>query len=446
MKRLFLRFYLGVITILVAAWLLQTWLYGERLAPRYAALAKDVYFGGIRIARQKYLFGEMLERDGDKGAKERLFGEIKQQYAFPVRLHKVAPEVDLGAHGGTDDEPTDGLVLTNGSSFGLSEGAGGFVLARLEAGREDVLVFGPLPQFDGPPIFEVILGVGTVLAICAIGIALLLRPVSRQFELVESTAQQIASGDLSARIGKEGRVGASKLAGAFNNMADRTETMVRTQAELLQAVSHELRTPLSRIHFAVDLIRTASPEEREERLKALELASDDLDKIVGELMTYVRMENTPGAEPSEVVVADAIDALFDKQAIISPDVEFTRGDGVNSGLSVTVDADAFDRAMRNLISNAAKYGRSRVQVEAETTAEHVVIDINDDGPGIPEADRGRVFDPFVRLSQSSGTGVGLGLAIVRRIANRHGGTIEIAESPLGGCRVRTKWPTNGEDA
>lgn len=437
MKRLFLRFYLGVIAILAAAWLLQTWLYGERLAPRYASLARDVYFGGIRIARQKYLFGEMLERQGDKGAEERLFSEIKQQYGFPVRLHKVPSEVQLDA-----SEPSDGLVLCRGSDFGLNEGDGTFVLARLEMdkGRDDVLAFGPLPEFDGPPIFEVILGVGAVLAICAVGIALLLRPVSRQFELVESTAQQIADGDLSARIGKEGRVGASKLAGAFNNMADRTETMVRTQGELLQAVSHELRTPLSRIHFAVDLIRTATSEEREEKLQALELASDDLDKIVGELMTYVRMENAPAAEPSEVIVADVVDALFSKQSILTPDVEFARGDGVNSGLSLTVDADGFDRAIHNLISNAAKYGGGRVQVEAQQTAEHVVIDVNDNGSGIPESDRSRVFDPFVRLSQSSGTGVGLGLAIVRRIANRHGGTIEVDQSPLGGCRVRTKWP------
>ncbi len=443
MKILFLRFYIGVIVILAGAWLLQTWLY-DRLAPQYAELARDVYFGGVRIARQKYLFGEMLERRGDKGARQRLFDEISQEYDFPVQLverdPKKYPRWDIAPDSPEfeRDPRYGGLHLCDGLDHGFGEG--GFIMARLEKDRKEVLVFGPLPKLVGPPVFERVMGVGTVLAMCAVGIALLLRPVSKQFQLVESTAQQIAGGDLTARIGKEGRVGSTKLAGAFNNMADRTETMVRTQKELLQAVSHELRTPLSRIHFGIDLIRDAPPGEREEKLKALELASDDLDKIVSELMSYVRMENAPTPEPSEIVVADAIDMLFEKQAIISPNVQLSRGDGVNAGLSVSVDPDGFDRAMQNLISNAAKYGKGKVRVEAKTTADHVVIDVDDDGPGIAESDRDRVFDPFVRLSQSSGTGVGLGLAIVRRIANRNGGDIEIAESPLGGCRVRTTWP------
>ena len=426
MRRLFLRFYIAVICILAAAWALQSWLYGKRMGPRYAELIRSVYFGGIRIARQKYLFGESLERSGDQGARERLFSEIKEQYDFPVSLHEENPHWDFDLH------------LCRGIDHGLGEGT--FIMARLRPGRKEVLLFGPLPQPATPANYEVALGIGTVLAGIAIAIGFLLRPVLKQFQAVEGTAQQIAAGDLSARIDKEGRVGSSQLAGAFNNMADRTETMLRTQKELLQAVSHELRTPLSRIHFAIDLIRTANDQEREQKLEALELAADDLDNIVGELITYVRMENAPTCEPTDVELAATIESIFEKQDLLTPNIQLEKGPGVTADLTLAVDAASFDRAIQNLLSNAAKYSTSHVRVDAARTDDAVVIDIDDDGPGVPEADRERVFDPFVRLSGASGTGVGLGLAIVRRIARRHGGSIEILDSPLGGCRVRTTWP------
>lgn len=291
MTRLFLRFYLGVLLILTAAWLLQTWLYGERLGPMYANVIRDVYFGGIRIARQKYKFGQELERRGDKGAEERLFNEIKDQYDFPVRLHKEDPRWDFG-------EREDRVHLCRGIDHGFGKGT--FIMARLREGREPVLLFGPLPEFGGPPTFEVLLGLGAVLGLTALAIAMLLRPVMKQFQLVEKTAQSIARGDLGARVEAGWGVASSKLVHAFNNMAARTEQMVRTQEELLQAVSHELRTPLSRIHFATDLIRTASEASREEKLQALESAADDLDKIVGELMTYVRADNEPVQQPTAI--------------------------------------------------------------------------------------------------------------------------------------------------
>ena len=120
----------------------------------------------------------------------------------------------------------------------------------------------------------------------------------KQFQTVEAAAQTIASGDLSTRIEPKRGFASSKLVQAFNNMAGRTESMVQSQNELLQAVSHELRTPLSRIHFATDLIRTANKDQREEKLLALESAADDLDKIVGELMTYVRAEDAPKDAPA----------------------------------------------------------------------------------------------------------------------------------------------------
>lgn len=439
MTRLFIRFYLGILFILVIAWLLQTWLYGKRMEPVYTNIIRDVYFGGIRVARQKYIFGQELRRRGDSKAEERLFNEIKGQYDFPVRLHAEDPDWDFGAPQPGDEasQRWDRIHLCRGTDHGLGEGL--FIMARVRKGESPVLLFGPLPELVGPPVSEVLLGVGAVLALSAVAIALLLRPVMKQFQTVEAAAQTIASGDLSTRIEPKRGFASSKLVQAFNNMAGRTESMVQSQNELLQAVSHELRTPLSRIHFATDLIRTANKDQREEKLLALESAADDLDKIVGELMTYVRAEDAPKDAPAPFKVNDVIHAVFEKHSPLFPDISFEASENL-ANTTITADVPGFERVMTNLLANAARFGKNTVRVSAETKDSEVIIHVDDDGPGIPAADRERAFEPFVQLGDS-GPGVGLGLAIVRRIVENNGGAISIETSPLGGgCRMRTIWP------
>jgi signal transduction histidine kinase len=97
------------------------------------------------------------------------------------------------------------------------------------------------------------------------------------------------------------------------------------------------------------------------------------------------------------------------------------------------------RALGNLLANAARFGESRVVIDIDDSPHELAIVVDDDGPGIPLGDRQRVFEPFVRL-EKSGRGAGLGLALVKRIAANHGGTVDAQESPLGGCRIRTVWP------
>ena len=445
MTRLFLRFFLGVLLILTAAWLLQSWLYGQRLAPRYAELGREVYFGGIRVARQKYKFGQYLQRRArrskdpnlqrDYDAVDRLLGEMKDEYEFPVRLHDVDAEQQIGL------EEDDGIQFCRGADFNLGEGT--FIMARIDEGQEPVLLFGPLPNLPGPPTVEVVIGIGAILGFTALGIALLLRPVVRQLRLVESAADQISAGDLSARVQGSG-VASSKLVRAFNKMAGQTESMVRSQKELLQAVSHELRTPLSRIHFAADLIRTADEEQREGKLQAMESAADDLDKIVGELLTYARAENPEQQAPTDFMIGPLLTALFEKQRLLHPGAEFRSTESVGTA-RVRADSDSFERVLSNLISNAARSGASRIEVSAEQTASQLVITVDDNGPGIPVEDRERIFEPFVRLD-TSGPGVGLGLAIVRRIVLHQGGSIEVLDSPAGGCRMQTTWSPGQPDA
>jgi two-component system, OmpR family, sensor histidine kinase RstB len=319
-----------------------------------------------------------------------------------------------------------------------------------------LLTIGPLPTFNREERPAATATLGLVLLPAAIAILLLLRPVAKQLQQIESAAQSIASGDLRARV-DEGRVGSAlKLARAFNQMASRTETMVRTQRELLQAVSHELKTPLARIRFAMDLASTATDvTQRNQRLEAIDQAVEDLDGMVDELVSYVRMENASASDRRELLsVPEVLDSLIERYRGLYPEVEFhwvsrpCLESIPGEPFSVMADRAAFHRALSNLIGNAARFARSQVEVKVHPSLHGVCIDIDDDGPGIPESDRKRVLEPFVRLENQpeergskTGAGVGLGLAIVKRTVEQHAGTLEIGVNAQGGCRVRTCWPT-----
>ncbi len=318
-----------------------------------------------------------------------------------------------------------------------------YAATPLSGGRE-VVHFGPFPSFERIEQKAATTTLALVLLPTALAIALLLRPVARQLRHIEHAARAIAAGDLSARVNERRVRSAKPLAQAFNNMATRTEAMVRTQRELLQAVSHELRTPLSRMRFAIDLIEAAKDDEqRRLRLEALNTAAEELDELVGELLSYVRMETSaPQLDGEPLAVQDTLDVLIPKYAALHPDIHFQSNVTADGEENIVVaDRIGFQRAIGNLLSNAGRYAKSQVTVDVKSDEAFVIVDVDDDGSGILAAQRERVFEPFVRLDDSAtGRGVGLGLALVKRIVTQHGGSVEVLTSPLGGCRMRTTWP------
>ncbi|MBL7044879.1 MAG: HAMP domain-containing protein [Pirellulaceae bacterium] len=308
----------------------------------------------------------------------------------------------------------------------------------------ELVRFGPFPNFERVEQKAATTTLALVLLPTALAIALLLRPVAGQLRHVERAAKEIASGNLGARVDERRVRSAKPLAQSFNHMASRTEALIRTQRELLQAVSHELRTPLSRMRFAIELIETAKDDgQRKRRLEELDAATEDLDELVGELLTYVRMETLqPQLNMELISLRDMFDVLIPKYAALHPPVHFELSEMVSSsGDAIFADRTGFQRAMGNLLSNAGRHAKSQVTVSAACGNEFVTVDVDDDGQGIPECDRERVFEPFQRLDDgTNGHGVGLGLALVKRVVTQHGGVVEVLASPSGGCRVRTTWP------
>ncbi len=428
MTRLFLRFFLGVIAILLLAWAIQGTVLRIGSARQVVEFTESALGGGARLASQDLLSGEFYERI-DPDIVERRLSNIQAQFTYPVQIVETWK---LSLTPSEKKRLESNEIVLDGT---------GMLLSRLS--QDHVLRFGPLPTYEGPSQMLVTVGLGLVMLLAAIGIAILLRPVALPLRDVERTAAAISEGDLSARIDPNRVPKGLALATAFNTMAERTETLLRSQKELLQAVSHELRTPLARIRFATDLIETAkSDEERQSRLRSVDSATQRLDDLVGELLTYVRLESdVPDAEPEPIELNSMFEQLVEMHAPLHQGVDFEI-QRVLPRVQVTADRRSLARAIGNLLSNAGRYAKSRVCVRAVQQREGVLIQVDDDGVGIPEADRQKVFDPFVRLTPGDGKGTGLGLALVQRIAARHGGTVAVDQNAMGGASFSFYLPAN----
>ncbi|MEM6289686.1 MAG: ATP-binding protein [Myxococcota bacterium] len=283
--------------------------------------------------------------------------------------------------------------------------------------------------------------IGGLVLLPLLGALIALR-VERQLSKVEAATDAIAVGELSARVDNPDGP-SSELAASFNAMADRVERLIRSRDELVQAVSHELGSPLSRIRFHMALLETVEDAKREERLEAMTRELDALDELVAELLTYVQSDEAkiqPETFGLEQVLADLaelarLDVPEGRAVTVSTEVA--------PNLTVRADPRLFQRAIENLLRNAARYAKGTVRLVAAETPEGVRVCVQDDGPGIPADLRAKVLTPFVRLEADRGRktgGVGLGLAIVARILERHRGRIEIGTSPLQGADVATLWP------
>jgi len=364
-----------------------------------------------------------------------VLASLQEHYEFPIEIipHDDLPDWPRGRmNAGTD------VVFYPRDNGDNQEWFASVALA----GDKGLVRCGPFPSFQQLEQKAATTTVALVLLPVALVIAVLLRPIASQLRHIEHAAINIADGDLSARANERSFSSTKPLAQAFNHMASRTETLIRTQRELLQAVSHELRTPLARMRFAIDLIESAKDDvERKQRLEALDGAAEELDGLVGELLSYVRLESAgPQLERETIFLREMFDSLTNKYSALHPKVDFTVSAQIADEQHVVADRIGFQRAIGNLLSNAGRYANSQVSVSVNATKELTVIEIDDDGQGIPETDHERIFEPFVRLEDGNGQGAGLGLALVKRIVHQHAGQVRVGTSPLGGCRITTEWP------
>jgi signal transduction histidine kinase len=270
-------------------------------------------------------------------------------------------------------------------------------------------------------------GLGT-LALLALAIAgggyLVARRVTRRLERLQRRVEELGRGDLRARVEVEGSDEVADLARSFNQAADRIERLVSAQRGLLAGASHELRSPLARIRVALELLADGGRPELKEQL-ARDIG--ELDDLIGELLLASRLDAVEGLERREEV--DLLALLAEEAA---------RGGAVVKGDPVRINGDPrmLRRLIRNLLENAERHGAGApVEASVEPAAgAGALLRVADRGPGVAEAERERIFEPFYRSSgaaESEG-GTGLGLALVRQIARHHGGEARCLPREGGG--------------
>jgi signal transduction histidine kinase len=238
------------------------------------------------------------------------------------------------------------------------------------------------------------------------------------------------------------------LVQSLNALLDRLGSALAAQRHFVGDAAHELRSPLTALKLQVQVMRRAQDDAtRDEAARALTAGVDRATRLVEQLLALARSEAGPPREAAAVPLAELVRQAMANvgpfAATRGTTLELDMADGADA-LTVTGDSDVAVLA-RNLIDNAVRYsppgGHVSVWVGRDAARAAPVLQVDDDGPGIPEADRELVFDRFVRRDDAAGqTGSGLGLAIVRQVALRQGADVALAQSPAGGLRVRVTWP------
>ncbi len=260
---------------------------------------------------------------------------------------------------------------------------------------------------------------------------------------LRATLERFGRGDLTVRTGSTRADEFGQVSRAFDQMADRIETLLTAERRLLQDVSHELRTPLSRLGFAVELART-SPD-REASLARIRKEVDRLSALVGQLLQVTRAEGDPGSRELEEISLDGLLAEVAEDAAWEAEIRHVRITcRVTEPVSVLGDGELLRRALENVVRNAIRYApdNSTVEVTLDRDHGHAFIRVRDQGPGVAEQHLKEIFKPFFRedVSRTGSTGgVGLGLAIVSRAVNLHHGAVR-AQNTQPGLMVEIELP------
>ncbi|CAG2152790.1 ATP-binding protein [Ralstonia mannitolilytica] len=398
----------------------------------FVLLFHDTLTHGERELRKGYAFAlrEYLDRAGD--AREAAIARLNDNAWERFDVVDPAAVPALSAQQRRDLAQDKLVLLTNGKDYYLPLRDG----AVLHAHADDI---------DYSHIKAMAYG---LIAIAAL-LPLMLWVWShwRDLRTLEEAARAFGAGRLSTRANLRKRSNVYALARQFDDMAERIQGSIQHQREMMNGISHELKTPIARLEFGIALLQSPlSDDQRAVRVDALRRDVRELDELVTELLALSRLEQ--GATHlvlMRVAVGEWLDSVVGSVA----------NDVADRQLALVVHADAAPthhvcdprlvaRALLNLIRNAARYAQHTIIIRAEAgPAGALCLTVEDDGPGIPPADRARVFEPFLRLDASRDRhtgGFGLGLAIVRRIALVHGGEVHLDAAPGGGARFAVQLP------
>ena len=345
------------------------------------------------------------------------------------------PGAGIGAH-------PQGEPQAQAPSFGLQSHSGSgpeFVVLMLDGQIVHMqLPRGPRSAWNLAPY-----GFFWTLTLVALAVALatypIIRKLTRRLELLQDGVEKWGEGNLSIRVAEDGQDEVAFLAARFNHAAERIENLVKShesllasQKSLLANASHELRSPLTRIRMGLELMGSgSSPAFKNEIARNI----GELDLLIEEILLASRLDARE-ADLGTIESVDLIGMAAEECARVGAELEVLPGpQQTDSVLSVHGVAKLLRRVMRNLLENARRHAAGEITVTLSRTDARAVIQVCDRGPGVPAELRERIFEPFYRLPGATERdgGVGLGLALVKSIAIRHGGTVQCENRPDGGA-------------
>ncbi len=301
------------------------------------------------------------------------------------------------------------------------------VSLRLPDGR---VVVAARPRASLRHFGALLVTLGLVALAVAVGAWPLVRRLTRRLENLRLRVEDLGRGDLAARAPVEGRDEVADLARSFNRAADRIQALVEAQRRQLAFASHELRSPLARLRVSLEMMAgDPSLKERAERDVA------ELDGLIDELLEASRL----GAQ-RELARVEDVDLL----ALAAEEAARAGAEAEGEAIVLRGDARLLRRLVRNLVDNARRHGGGAAATArvARLPSGGARLSVLDRGPGVPEAERERVFEPFYRPpgAAETGTGYGLGLALVRQIARAHGGEARCLARDGGGTVIEVDLP------
>ena len=434
-RRLFLQVYLTMLGIVV--------LFGLLAALGWWLAHDDDPHADLRSGIGALLTEALPPPDAPQSEIETVLARVGQD--LDARISVFGPEGQLlGSLGEplpAPDERPSGWRARGSHAFVLPLPDGRLVLYR--------------PDRDLPhtPAIGFLIALALLALAVAIGAYPLARRLARRLERLQARVEALGAGDLATRVDVEGKDEIAALARSFNRAAERIQALVGAQRDTLAAASHELRSPLARIRMAVELLA----ENGDPSLRArVERDIEDLNELIEEILLASRLSTLERPSHRERI---------DLQALCAE--EAARAGAAFAGGPATVAGEGrlLARLIRNLLDNAAHHAPgSPALVELEVLAGHALLRVLDRGPGVPEAERGRIFEPFYRREgrrESEGDdrgvglglsvapqrradnnreGVGLGLSLVRQIARRHGGDARCLPREGGGACFEVSLP------
>jgi len=436
MIRLFIKMYGLLIATLVVSFFIQTEVIDyfrslstpvnvrERFSGMFHLIEKDLLTAPqptwqSRITEMKPGFGTPLSLEPMNGIRER-FNLNEESFA----------------------------TLNAGRMLSHERKAGGYFLSRRVAESDQVILL----EFPGPrDLRREIYTINWTIEFLMVALLLWfwVRPFWRDLMAIRGAAEKVGNGELDVKVDMRKSSPLFDFAHRFNEMTARISALMQSQKELSNSVSHELRTPLARLRFSQHLAADETTAEGKDRYLALmDRDINELDELSSELLTYAKLESgMPDIVLLKVPAAPWLEDILEAARRLA--VAEGKDIAMTSDLKVAelvCEPRYMARAVSNLLRNALRFAEHEIRVSVGRDASSFVITVDDDGPGVPEAERQRLFQPFTRLDKSRDRatgGFGMGLAIVKQIALWHGGTACIESAPSGGARITLRWNGQG---